>query len=120
MIGNKFLATFHVPGTLAADVAIKFKAEADMTLKHVSSCISNAGDTRIKIGNSDDDDAYLALNHALIGESGSPAEIDRDDFVGGQYPHISKGTIVTVDVDYDGASGTAGANLTLVLTFTEG
>ncbi len=118
MLGNHTVYSFHVPGTMSANLALKFKTPADMSLTHVSSVVSTAGSTTIKVGNSGDDDAYVA--EIATGVSGTPAEIVRTGFVGGQYPHIAKGTIVTVDVDYDGDGGTAGANLTLVLTFSEG
>ncbi len=120
MLGTKKVYSFHVPGTLAADLAIKFKAPQDMSLEHVSAVSSANSNTKIKIGTSADDDAYFLLAEAGVGKSGTPAEIGRADFVGGQYPHIAKGTTFTVDVDYDGAGGTAGANFTLVLTFSEG
>jgi hypothetical protein len=54
-----------------------------------------------------------------VGDSDAPAEYDRDDFVGAQYPHIPKGAIVKLTLDFDGASGTAAANATVVLTFAE-
>jgi len=118
MIGNSVVHSFHVPGTMAANLTIKFKTPEDMTLEHVSSVVTTNGSSTIKIGNSDNDDAYV--EEIACGVSGTPAEITRTGFVGDQYPHISKGTIVIVTIDYDGAAGTAGANLTVVLTFKEG
>ena len=41
---------------------------------------------------------------ATIGDSGTPVENDRDDFVGGQYPRLTDGTIVVLTLDFDGAA----------------
>ncbi|MFW9820000.1 MAG: hypothetical protein ACFFE5_10355 [Candidatus Thorarchaeota archaeon] len=56
-----------------------------------------------------------------------PVEFDADDWYdsagnqpGVYFPHIADGTVVVVTVDYDGASGTAANDLTVVLTFAEG
>ena len=54
-----------------------------------------------------------------IGDSGTPSEFDWGDFID-QHPRIEDGDVVIITVDYDGATGTAAADLTLVLTFTEG
>jgi hypothetical protein len=116
-----FQHVIHVPGTLTADITPVFTAPFDMQLVHVSAVGSNNGDATIKIGNTSSptsDDDYLAA--AVIGDSNVPVEFDRDNFVGAQYPHIPDGTIMLVTVDFDGAAGTAAADLTVVLTFTEG
>ncbi len=110
--------TYHIPGTLTANVSIPFKLYSDVSLVHVSAVGSNANDATLKIGNSSDDDAYLLA--AGIGDSGAPVEFDRDNFVGGVDPHIKKGTTMLLTLDYDGAGGAAAQNVTLVLTFTEG
>ena len=39
---------------------------------------------------------------------------------GKEYPRIQDGDVVQVDIDFDGATGTAGQDVTVVLTFTEG
>lgn len=113
-----FTHTYHVPGTLSANLGINFTTSCDCQLVHASAVGSNANDGLLKIGNNSDDDAYLAS--AAIGDSGTPVEFDRDNFVGEQFPHIARGTVVVIALDYDGAGGTATANFTLVLTFTEG
>lgn len=113
-----FQHSYHIPGTLSANLGINFTTPCDLQLVHASAVGSNANDGLLKIGSSSDDDAYLAS--AAIGDSGTPAVFDRDNFVGGQYPHIAAGTVVVITLDYDGAGGTAAANFTLALTFTEG
>jgi hypothetical protein len=118
MQGDHFTIAFHVPGTLAANITMAWTAPFDCTLVHASANGSNANDGKLIIGNSSNDDAYL--ESAAIGDSDTPAEFDRSDFVGGECPHIVKGTVVYVYLDYDGAGGTATHDFTLVLTFSEG
>ena len=118
MQGSNVVYSFYVPGTLSADLAIYFKAPQDLQLIHVSAVGSNANDGLLILGPSTDTDGYLAS--ASIGDSGAPVEFERSNFVGTQYPHISEGTIIVATLDHDGAGGTATANFTLVLTFTEG
>ena len=109
---------FHSPGTLSANHLIEWAAPFDCQLIHVSAVASNDSDATLEIGTSADADAYLAST--TIGDSGTPAEFDRDDFVGTQFPHIADGTIISIALDYDGSTGTAADDFTIVLTFTEG
>ena len=73
-------------------------------------------DATLKIGTSTDDE-FLA--ETTIGDSGTPSEFNWGDFVD-QYPRIEDGDIVVITLDYDGDTGTAAADVTLILTFTEG
>jgi hypothetical protein len=109
---------FHVPGTLAANVDIRWTAAFDCQLVHVSAVGSNANNGILDIGPSDDTDGYL--DGVSIGDSDTPIEFDRDDFVGTQYPHIADGTIICVTLDFDGSAGTATHDFTCVLTFEVG
>jgi hypothetical protein len=113
-----FQQTYHVPGTLAANLDIRFTAPFNCQLTHVSVVGSNANNGILDIGPADDTDGYL--DGVSIGDSQTPAEFDQGDFVGGQFPHITRGTVVVISLDYDGASGTATHDFTLVLTFEEG
>jgi hypothetical protein len=115
---NTFMVPFYIPGTLSANHVLAFKAPFDVQLVHVSAVGSNANNALLSIGDSSDDDA--CLDDFSFGDSGAPEQADRTDFVGEQYPHISGGTVLTLTVDYDGASGTAIQNALVVLTFTEG
>lgn len=113
-----FQQSYHVPGTLAANVDIRFTTPFDCQLVHVSAVGSNANNGILDVGPSSDTDGYL--DGVNIGDSQVPAEFDQGDFVGSQFAHISKGTVVCVTLDYDGAAGTATHDFTVVLTFTEG
>jgi hypothetical protein len=123
--GQRFAIAFHVPGTLTANLNIRWTAPHDCTLLHVSAVASNASSATFIVGDSADDDEYLTASD--VGDSNVPAEYDYDDFVDTDgntharyYPRIVDGTVVVITVDYDGASGTAAQNLTLVLTLAEG
>ena len=118
MLGNIFTVPIHIPGTLAANINVRFALPMDASLVHVSACGSNANSGILDIGPSTDTDGYL--DGVSIGDSNTPSEFDRDDMVGTQFAHITKGTIIVVTLDYDGAGGTATADFTAVLTFLEG
>ena len=113
-----FQQVFHVPGTLSANITPKFTAPFNYTIIHVSAVASNDSDATLKIGTSADDDIFLAA--ATIGDSGTPKEFDRDDFIGTQYPRVADGDIVVITLDFDGSAGTAAQNVTIVITCLEG
>ena len=122
---RKFSHAFHVPGTLSANLDIRFTAPSGCQLVHVSAVASNDSDATFTIGDNSDADEYLTSS--TVGDSQTPAEYDGDDFVDSDgnshncyYPAISDGTVVVITVDYDGDGGTAANDLTLVLTFVEG
>lgn len=122
---RKFVMAFHVPGTLSADLDIRFTAPSDCQLIHMSAVASNDSDALITVGDSADADEYVTST--VIGDSGTPAEFDGNDFVDTSgdthtryYPRIVDGTIVAIALDHDGAGGTASQNVTIVLTFVEG
>jgi hypothetical protein len=123
-MNNYFLLPVHLHGTLAADASWRWAAPFDCQLIHVSAVASNNSDATLKVGSSADDDGYLTA--FAIGDSGTPAEKDWGDFDGallseaGEFPHIAKGTILLCTLDFDGSSGTAGQNVSVVLTFTPG
>ena len=122
---EKFTVELMLPGTLSANVNMRWTVPSNCTLLHVSAVASNDSDATIDIGTSADTDGYL--DGKLVGDSNTPAEYDLDDFNGAlvtdqtnEYPQIVDGTIMVVICDFDGASGTAADDLTIVLTFSEG
>ncbi len=125
MQGNRIHQAYHIPGTLAANIAIQFTVEANMSLLHVSAVASNNSDATLEIGLSTDQNGFLTA--VVIGDSDVPVEFELADFdgalvptPGSDYPRLLDGEIMTVDLDYDGSAGTAAANVTIVLTFSEG
>ncbi len=125
MFRNKFAKAFHIPGTLAANINIRFTVPGPCSLVHVSAVASNDSDATISLGTSADADGFLVA--CVIGDSNVPVEKERADFdgallsdAGKENPRLADGDIFVVTLDYDGATGTAAADMTLVLEFTEG
>ena len=119
MQGTFFTVSYHTAGTLAANHAFKFKLPLDAQLIFVSAVGSNSNNGILDVGKSDGLEAYV--KDLDVGDSGTPALVDEEgEFEGDVYPHITKGTIIVASLDFDGASGTAVADFTLVLGFTEG
>lgn len=123
--GQRFTIAFHVPGTLSANLNIRWTAPTDSTLLHVSAVASNDSDALLTIGDSSDADEYLVS--AVIGDSAVPVETAGDTFVdtagdthARYYPRIADGTVVVIALDYDGDGGTAANDFTIVLTLAEG
>jgi hypothetical protein len=122
---RKFTMCFHVAGTMAADLDIRWTVPSDCTLRGVSAVTSNDSDATFTLGTSAAATAYLTAQ--VFGDSNTPAQYELADFdgttigtQGKDYPHITDGTIMVLAVDYDGATGTAGDDPTIVLTFAEG
>lgn len=123
MLGNLYQTSFHIPGTLSANIALRWAAARDCTLIHISAGASNDSDARLVVGTSADADGFLTSS--TIGDAG-PAAFDLDNFngallsnPGSEYPYIAAGTVISADLDFDGSSGTAAQNVTLVFTFLE-
>lgn len=124
---RKFQQAFHIPGSLSANLNIRSTVPSNCTLVHVSAVASNDSDATLAIGTSADTDGFLAA--CVIGDSATPVEKDVGDFDGAlltlgasddEVPRLSDGDILVIVVDFDGASGTAADDLTLILTFVEG
>jgi hypothetical protein len=115
-----FQQVYNQIGALASSPVFTFTAPFDMQLIHVSLVNSTAYAGTLKIGNSSDDDAYLAAEN--FGTSLSPAVVDSfNEFdgatAGGQFPHIAAGTVVKLTITDHGSHM---ADECVVLTFTEG
>lgn len=119
MDGMRVVVPVHFHGTMAANGTFRWKTPCALTLVHVSAASSVDTDATVKIGNTgtNGDDDYMAAK--AVGDQGCN-EYDRADFVDGEYPHVAAGTTLLVTVDFDGASGTAAQNCSVVMTFLEG
>lgn len=123
---RKFQQALHIPGTLGADLNIRSTVPSNCTLVHVSAVASNNSDATLALGTSADTDGFLAA--CVIGDSNTPVEKDVGDFDGAlltidtdlEVPRLSDGDILVIILDHDGASGTAAADVTIILTFVEG
>jgi hypothetical protein len=110
-----FTHCINLGPALAANHTFNFTVPEDCSLAHVSACNSSANKGTLKIGSTSDDDLYLTATD--FGVSGTPAEVGWSGFVGGQSPHLLKGTVVSILVT-DHASHMA--NVYVVLTFQKG
>jgi hypothetical protein len=113
----------HLHGALAANARGEFSLPCGATLVHVSLCNSAATDAVLDVGTSVDPNGILSA--AAVGDSGTPNAFEPGDFNGALVDgvsgyHFAKGDVLDWDLDYDGAAGTAGANLSMVFTFVEG
>jgi hypothetical protein len=122
---RKFVHSFHVPGSLGADMNIRFTVPSDCSLVHSSAVSSNDSDATITLGTSADTNGFLAA--CVIGDSAVPVEKGIADFdgallsdAGNEPPRLQDGDIFVIVLDFDGGSGTAADDFTLVLTFVEG
>ena len=88
-----------------------------------SAVASNDSDATLEVGTSADTNGFLTA--FAIGDSNTPVEKEAiTDFSGAlsdsQYPRINDGDVLVLTLDYDGSSGTAADDVTIVLTFAEG
>jgi hypothetical protein len=121
---HKVTHSFHIPGTLSANLNIRFKVPSDCTLLHVSAVASNDSDATLALGTSAETDGFLAA--CVIGDSSTPVEKEIVDFdgallshAGNEPPRLSDGDIFVATLDY-AAAGHADAVVSPVFTFTEG
>jgi hypothetical protein len=119
MLGNHFTIPVVIPGTLAANVVARFCLPFDCVLAHVSAVAANDSDATLKIGDAADDDKVLVA--AAIGDSATPVEKTAANWATtnptGRY---ARGDVFLATLDFDGASGTAAQNVSLLFTFREG
>jgi hypothetical protein len=119
MQGHKLILPFHVPGTLTANITVTFVIPYDCRVKHVGACSSNDSDATLMLGISTDTNSILAA--AVIGDSSVPVEKTQANFATtNPTGKLSKGEILVLTVDFDGATGTAADDLTVVITLLEG
>ncbi len=117
MLGNAFTVTNHTPGTAAANSTFTFTPYKPCTLIHVSAVGSNANNATLTVYRN----GTTAVTKVVdVGDSGTPAVIAREDFIGGEYPHFAGTDTIVAVLDYDGSSGTAVQNFSVVYTFLEG
>lgn len=119
MQGNLFTIPFIIPGTLTANVVARFQAPYNMTIEKVTAGCGNALTFILDIGVQADTDAYLD-GVTVTGATASTTEYDLDDFVDDQYPRISDGDEVEINIDYDGGAGNDAADVSVILWCREG
>ena len=104
--------SLSLPGAITAAKTVYYEAPCDLQLVHVTaSC--NTQDATIAIY-----DDGTQINDTLTVTAGTtPLEQEeRGDFVGDQYPHIAKGSIIKIVVGH----GSNAVDTVMVATFTIG
>jgi hypothetical protein len=123
MQGQRFAVTVNLHGTLAANARGEFKVPYACSLEGISLSNSANSDMTLDVGTGANRDGIL--DGKTGGDSGTPGYFDSADWNGadiavGALPHFAKEDIVAWDLDFDGAAGTAAANVTLIFYFLEG
>ena len=120
---REFDVAFHVTGTMAADLDIRWNVPDDCQLLHLSAVTSTDDASTMTIGDETTANLHLAAYAIGLGANTVYERGDASAFANwatGQYPRIQDGDTIVIAVDHDGDGGTSGANLTLVLRFAEG
>ena len=100
------------PGAITANKTFYYEAPADLQLVHVTgSC--NTQDATVAIY----DDGTQVNDTLTLTAGTTPLEQeDKGDFVGDQWPHIAKGSIIKVVI----TNGSNAVDTVVVITFTIG
>lgn len=119
MQGHLNTYAFHLHGTLAANAVITWTAPAEGRIKEISAGASNDSDATLMAGDAADTNEYLAA--AVIGDSGTPVVFDVDDWATtNPTAKFRKGDVIVLTLDFDGSAGTAGQDVTIIVTTLEG
>jgi hypothetical protein len=120
MQGRRFTISIHLHATLAANAAGTFIMPCQATLIEVSAVASNNSDATLSVGNSVAGAAVYCVAQ-VIGDSGAPAVLTQTGtaITASGRTNIPDDTIMTWTLDFDGAGGTAGQNVTIMFTFEE-
>ncbi len=122
MDGMRFVVSWHVHGTLAADAIFRYKLPCDATLVRVDTCGTANVTSALKVGTllptSDDDGIIKSF---APGANAVFVTKDRGDFDGAlnpdtaECPHLVKDTVLLLTFTHASAS-----DVDVYLTFLEG
>jgi hypothetical protein len=113
MLGKLWTITINSVGALSESKDYYVTAPFDCSLFHVSACNLTGGTVAVQLKNTTD--STNLTDDDAVGEGATPAEMDRDDMNGDQYPHIDKGDVIHFDID-----DTDGDDVLIVATFLVG
>jgi len=106
-----FTITLTVPGAMTADKTLYWRVPCDCQLVHISAqCITQNATLQVS------DDGSAITDSITVTAGTTPVEADRDEFVGDQYPHIARGSVLAAAIGH----GSNCVDFVAVLTFTEG
>lgn len=109
MLERTICLNWYIAGTLIADHALHAEFPFPVRLESIKAHASN------------DSDATLAVTGivtaAVIGDSDDPVTLTP---TGAEVAQVAKDTQMVFDLDYDGASGTAAANVQIIAIFKTG
>lgn len=119
MDGMRFVATFHVHGTLSANAIFRYTLPCDATLVRVDTNGTANVNASLIVGTAADDNGYITAY--TPGKNGTVDTKDRGDFNGAlnadtaECPHIAKDTTLLLTWTHASSS-----DVDIALTFLEG
>ena len=93
-------------GALTANVSAVVELPFPWTFKCVNACASNDSSATLAASGG------VTITATAVGDSGDPTEIEDDS---GGPVEVSADEAITFAIDFDGASGTAAANLSIMV-----
>lgn len=97
---------FGGEGTLTADKSCVVEFPFPWVFGYVKACASNDSSATLAASGG------ITITATAIGDSGDPTEIQDDD---GDFVQVDADEAVTFALDFDGGSGTAASNVSVVL-----
>ena len=107
---------FQVSGTLGANVSIPLMFPYPVTLDYISASASNDSDATVAVSGA----STMSMAAQTIGDSGAGKIITPTTAEKASTAGEVANSLITVTVDYDGASGTAADDLNIMLAFLTG
>ena len=115
MQGMHYIATMHIGGTISTAAARKFVLPFNASLVEVQIAPATNTDSVLDLGTPTAGEAYL--KDKALPASGAIARFGAADLPNGKPLHLPAGSTIVAFVD---EGGTAAANITIWLVFTEG
>jgi hypothetical protein len=106
----------NVEGTLTADITKRYRFPFPVSLKYVSGFTSNNSDLHVSVGHGGS--TTNVMTSTDFGDSISLNTKNRQHDTEIQETTVPAETTINIVIDFDGASGTAGQDLSLALYFT--
>ena len=123
MLGNTWAVTWHVHGTLSADIIIRYKVPIDCTLLRVDTCSGADAEGSLIVGRllpTSDDNGYITSY--TPGHNATFDTKDRGDFNGAlmtdtaECPHLAKDEVLLLTYTHNDSN----TDVDIALTFLEG